>query len=97
MSSTRDSLNVPGLYIPVDISSTDANLVTLGRTKLPNRGIACARALYIGGAGNVVVRLIDDQSTDVTLTAVPAGTVIPGAFVQVTKTNTTATSILALY
>lgn len=54
------------------------------------------QALYVGGAGNVAI-LARDDSAAVTLTAVPAGTVLPIACRKVMSTNTTATSIVAIY
>lgn len=58
---------------------------------LPN----VAKGLYVGGAGDLVVRLVDD-SADITLVGVPAGLVLPirAAFVRATST---ATNIVALY
>lgn len=55
-----------------------------------------ARGLYVGGAGNVVVRCVHSPDTSVTLAAVPAGSIIP---VQVTRVMaaSTATNIVALY
>lgn len=54
-----------------------------------------ARALYVGGAGNVVVVQTDD--TTVTFFATPAGLVLPVACKRVNATNTTATNLVALY
>lgn len=53
------------------------------------------RALYIGVAGDVVVKMADD-SASVTFNAVPVGVlhIRPGTVV---KTGTTATNILALF
>jgi hypothetical protein len=53
------------------------------------------RALYVGGAGNVVCRLIDDDD-DTTFTAVPAGTVLPIRVSHIRATST-ATNMVALY
>lgn len=55
-----------------------------------------ARALYVGGGGDLALRAIHSASATVTLTAVPGGTIIP---VQVTRVMaaTTATGIVALY
>jgi hypothetical protein len=52
------------------------------------------RALWIGGAGNVVIKCVDD-STAVTL-IVPAGTLLP-VFAARVMAATTATSIVAFY
>jgi hypothetical protein len=57
--------------------------------------IGGCRALYVGGAGNLVLDFADGQN-NVTLSAVPAGTVIPVAALRV-KVATTATLIVALY
>ena len=54
------------------------------------------RAIWIGGAGNLAVKLGDD-ATAVTLTGVAAGTLLPIRPVNVMSTNTTATGIVALY
>jgi hypothetical protein len=54
------------------------------------------RALWVGGAGDVAVKLTDD-STAVTLAGVAAGTLIPVRAALVMSTNTTASSIVALW
>lgn len=54
------------------------------------------RSLFVGGAGNVAVRLFGSQ-TVVTLTAVPAGTTLPIAVDKVMLTNTTATAIIRMW
>ncbi len=56
------------------------------------------RALYVGGAGNVVVKFIGDEGrTSVTLTGVPAGTLLPIALYSVVRTSTTASAMVALF
>lgn len=57
--------------------------------------IPVTRALFIGGAGNVVVRTVKGEQ--VTLTGVLAGTIYPIAVDKVLATSTTATNIIALY
>jgi hypothetical protein len=54
-----------------------------------------ARAIYVGGAGNVVA--VQHDNTAVTFSNVPAGTVLPIACRRVNSTSTTATAIVALY
>jgi hypothetical protein len=54
-----------------------------------------SRALYIGGAGNIVVTMAGGG--DVTFTAVPAGSILPIRVSRVKSTSTTATSIVNLY
>ena len=53
------------------------------------------RAIYVGGAGNVVA--VRRDGTTVTFTGVPAGSVLPIACRRINSTSTTATSIVALY
>lgn len=55
-----------------------------------------ARALFVGGEGNVAVRMINDPSTTVTLTGVTAGSILPLRVTRV-MAATTATNITALY
>lgn len=54
-----------------------------------------ATALYVGGAGAIVLRAADSGS-DVTFAAVPAGTILPVRASHVRATGTTATAIIAL-
>lgn len=54
-----------------------------------------SRALYVGGAGNVA--LVQPDDTVVTFVGVTAGFILPVACKRVNSTNTTATSIVALY
>ena len=53
-----------------------------------------ARALYIGGTGDVVV--VDTAGTATTFTAVPVG-ILPVQCIRVNSTDTTATDIVALF
>jgi hypothetical protein len=53
------------------------------------------RALWVGGAGNVAVIAMQDTAAQ-TLSAVPAGTLLPVSCSKVMSTNTTATLILGL-
>jgi hypothetical protein len=73
-------------------SFTPGIAVTPSDTTLVN-----CRALWVGGAGAVAVSA-SASATAVTLSAVPAGTLIPVALDQgrVMSTNTTATLIIAL-
>lgn len=54
-----------------------------------------SRALYIGGAGNLVVTMAGGG--DVTFTGVPAGSILPIRASRVKATSTTATAIVNLY
>jgi len=53
-------------------------------------------AIWVGGAGNVVVRTFADQTT-VTLVGATAGQMIPICVDQILSTNTTATSMVGLF
>lgn len=53
-----------------------------------------ARALYVGGSGNV--RIKDGAGGDVTFVNVASGTILPVMATQVYSTNTTATNIIGL-
>jgi hypothetical protein len=52
------------------------------------------RALYVGGAGNVTVRMISNNI--VTFSSVPVGTVLPIRITAVFA-NSTATSIVGMF
>lgn len=53
------------------------------------------RGLYIGGAGNIKVKMAD--GTEVTFTAVAVGTLYELSVVRVFATGTTATLIVAVF
>ena len=53
------------------------------------------RALYVGGAGTVVVDMAETGTT-ISFVGVPAGTFLPLRVKRVRATSTTATSIVAL-
>lgn len=53
------------------------------------------RGLYVGGAGDVTVRMLDGSIQ--TFKAVPVGTTLAIQFDQVHATSTTATLMIALY
>lgn len=57
--------------------------------------IAMTRAVYVGGAGNMVA--VDADGTATTFTAVPAGTTLPIRVRRINNTNTTATAMVAIY
>lgn len=52
--------------------------------------------LYVGGTGNLAIRGANDGAA-VTLSSVPAGTIINVAVDRVMSTSTTATNIVAFY
>jgi len=53
------------------------------------------RAIYVGGAGNIVVVWTDDTTS--TFVAVPVGTTLYVAAKRINLSSTTATNLLALY
>lgn len=64
--------------------------------------LEATRAVWVGGAGNLAVLMTDDYDqaampVAVTLTGVPAGTLLPISVRKIMSTNTTATSITALW
>lgn len=64
-------------------------------TKSDTTLLATTRALWIGGVGDVALEF--ESGATVTLTAVPAGTLLPVQVVRVLNTGTSATAIVALY
>ena len=68
------------------------------RNVTPSDTVALApdcRALYVGGAGNVVISC--EAGDQCTFVGVQAGTVLPIRARLVYSTDTTATNIIALY
>ena len=54
-----------------------------------------AKAVWVGGAGNLVVRLEDD-SADITISGISAGTLLP-IRPKLIKTTSTATLLIGFY
>ena len=54
-----------------------------------------AKAVWVGGAGNLVVRLEDD-SADITISGIAAGTLLP-IRPKLIKTTSTATLLIGFY
>lgn len=72
--------------------SPDASPAEISNTvDLPN----FTRALYVGGGGNLKVKMM--RGTEVTFASVPTGAVLPICVRRVFATGTTATQIIALY
>lgn len=74
-----------------DGAARDAFVVTKSDTTIFDTPV---RGLYIGGTGNVNVRLLNGEQC--LFSAVPVGTIIPIACKGVMSTSTTATNIVAL-
>lgn len=70
-----------------------AAAVTPSDTTLLNAGTV---AIYVGTTGNVSVDMAGSGSA-ILFTAVPAGAIIPGRFLRVRSTSTTASTIVALF
>jgi hypothetical protein len=75
-------------------------------TIMPSRWVTCTPSdatdltgsigIYVGGAGNVSARTLNDSGTTVIFTAPPVGTIIPGNFTRI-MAATTATAILVAF
>lgn len=90
------------------LANIDADLELL---KQPTRAVAvttsdatdttatATKGLWVGVGGDVAVKMVGDGSggTAVTLKNVPSGTYVPGAFIRIMATNTTATNIISFY
>ena len=53
----------------------------------------CGKGIWVGVGGDVAVRMLSDSSAT-TLKNVPSGTFVPGQFLRIMSTNTTATNII---
>lgn len=74
------------------VPGEDAGAVTPSNSENLTR---TARALYIGGAGNVA--LVTPSGSVVTFVGLLAGSILPVRTVRVNVTNTSATNIVAIY
>jgi len=86
MATDSFSSHSKGLEAPADKAEAIA----------PNDGADLTnttRGIYVGGAGNIVATV---GGTDVTFTAVQAGTVLPIRATRIKATGTTATGLVGL-
>lgn len=83
------SASAPGLTSP---ASGAAAITPSDSGDLPTT----TRGIYVGVAGNIVVDLYDG-TTSITFVGLAAGTILPVRAKRVRSTNTTATSLVALY
>lgn len=81
-------------YITADATVSAHSAVAV--TKSDSTVMQPTRALWVGGTGDVAVVMAGNETT-VTFTGVPAGSILPVQATKVMSTNTTATSIIALY
>ena len=93
MAQDNDANGIPvpswgPAYKAVAITKSDATDLTASKI----------RALWVGGAGDVAVKMYGDGigGTAVTLAGVAAGTLIPVSVAMVMSTNTSATLIIGL-
>lgn len=80
-----DNWLVPSWSSAVAVTKSDSTVYT-----------PSLKSLWVGGAGDVAVRMKGSQTT-VTYLAVPAGTRLPVNVDKVMSTNTSATNIIGLY
>ena len=59
-------------------------------------GTHLPKALYVGTGGTIVMQLVNDAS-DITLTNIPNGSLLPLRPIKVKATGTTASGIVALF
>lgn len=77
------------------VAVTPSDTVAIGETTAGDGNAKAPKALYVGGAGNLVA--VQPDGRVVTFTGVPAGSVLPITVTRVNATSTTATAIVALY
>jgi hypothetical protein len=82
----------------IDLPGAQLSAYTASAAVTPSDGTDLTnvtRALFIGGAGNLVV--IDQSGNTTTFTGVLAGTILQLRVTRVKATGTTATNIVALW
>lgn len=99
--SVNDPKNPANALAPNSDGSLNSSAVPMANAASVTKSDATVfspptKSLFIGGAGDVAVRLFASQ-TVVTLTAVPAGTTLNISVDKVMSTNTTATNIIRFW
>lgn len=78
-----------------DITAPALNFVAITKHDTTDFDGFITRAIYVGGAGDVVA--VDHLNNPVTFSSVPAGAILPIRARRVNSTSTTATNMVALY
>ena len=98
MAANAPSADLIKLYNSPPTMYVDAWAVTTHASNnfidAQDRVVPCS-ALYVGGAGNLVV--VKEDGVPVTFTGVPAGSLLPIRAIRVNAIDTTATAIVALW
>ena len=80
----------------VTVTKSDATILSWTVSDGTSTTTSPTRGVYVGGAGDVAVRMWYSQQT-VTFVSVPAGTVLPIAVDKVLSTGTSATNMVAIF
>ena len=96
-----DSISVPSYAKTYTSIGADTDLVAEANARMVaiNRhaSIPCARRIYVGLGGNIVVTLQGDPATSVTYYNIPTGAAITGNFLTIVASGTTATYLTVEY
>lgn len=76
------------------VFSSGTRAVTV--TKSDTTDLGATKGIYVGSTGDLAVMMVGDTSA-VTFAAVPTGTFLPISVRHVMSTNTSASSIIAIY
>lgn len=84
-----------GAFLSADWTAPAVDAVAVTPSDSVNFTTGPSRALYVGGAGTVV--LVTAKGNIVTFVGVLAGSILPIQVLRVNSTSTTATSMVALF
>lgn len=82
-------------YTAITLSDTVNFDGTTGAGQSSGQQTQCCDAIYVGGAGNLVV--VSQSGTTTTFTAAVAGSILPIRAIRVNSSSTTASALVALY
>jgi hypothetical protein len=77
------------------VAITTSDTIAIGETTAGDGNARVPRAIYVGGAGNIVAVMADGRTA--TFNGAAAGSVLPIQPVRINATSTTATNLVALY
>ena len=83
------------LLVAISPARKVATVTPSDSANLQQNGVDRPARIWVGGAGNVSIIAADDTA-DVVITGVPAGTQLPILVKRVRATGTTATNIVAI-
>lgn len=99
MATNPDSISVSGFALSIPTVGADQDIKALAAARWSAMGRSdaappCARRVYCGTGGTLVVRLVNDQATSLPYANVGNGNYVEGQITHIMQSGTTASGLI---